>query len=965
MNRFARKRNLRGKEKSSIRHSRRLIKIRSKKLQSANNKLIHLNNLLQDELERRTFDLEINSIRLKKLIEQSNDIILVFSTDGRILFINPYGLKLSGYTREEMIGKHFQELIHPDYLESALKFYRNQLEHKIPATFLELPIVTKRGAVVWLNQQVNFIERDGEIIEFTAISRDITERKKAEKERSNLYLRLKTILYSLNAGLMVEDEHRKVMAVNPEFCRLFNIPYNPEQIIGMDCNYEFMNSYLPYFKHPEKFKNWVKSLLEKNEPVTLEEIEMNDGKTLECSFIPVFEDGEGNFLGRVWYFRDISSRISAEENLRRSEEKYRTLIESMKLGFLEVNANWEVVKVYPYFCKMTGYDKEELLGKRIDDFLIPSAYFPKLQAQKAKRQDGQADIYEIPIIKKNGKNISVLIGGTPIKDPEGTFTGSMGVFVDLTEQKELQKELEIARYEADRARDAEKEFLANMSHEIRNPIHSIIGMTNLLAQTKLDGLQHKYANNIKYASEILLALVSNILDLSKIAEGKMQMTPQVFNFRSVVDAATETIKPRILGKPVSIEIRIDEDIPEEVIGDFTFFNQILLNLLGNAAKFTDEGLIRIEATPEKVCAEDLMISIRITDTGIGIEKEQLLHIFERFNQAGKANKSKQVGTGLGLPICKQLAELHGGCISVESESGQGSIFTVKLLFQKIRPHQQYLSEETDTFIEIPLKDNPTRILVVEDDKLNRFYLESTLEKWGFQYYSCKNGQKALQLLQEEKVDLILMDMRMPVMNGYQTTEALRSMKDNPNCDTPIVAMTASARPDEREKVLKAGMDYHLTKPFSPEQLLHAIHFFSLSRKSRELIKTNPEFQFSDHFNVQELQLWFGNNMDGIKNFFEIFVKNLGTELARLKIACDGNNQDDVGMILHKLKPSFALAGLDDLRSFVEELERKCKTNTDRSELRLLVQDFISQSQVAIEWVQLEIKRIEAYRKKLV
>ncbi len=945
------------REKAARKHAEQLVEGKTLELFYANEELRRLNTALQQDLERQSNTVIRQRERIQQLVNEANDLIYISSPEGYFRYVNPVAIRVTEYSEEELVGQHFSKLVRPDYLDIVKTFYKNQIASK-SASYFEFPIRTKSGQELWLGQKLNLVERDGEIVRLNVIARDITEQKRAEQEISSLYLRLKSLIDNLQAGVLMEDEHRKISILNQRFCDLFQIPIAPDFLIGSDCsNAAEQSKHL--FKNPDEFVSRIEEILQKRTFVLKDEVEMVNGIILERDYVPVFKDGI--YCGHLWYYDDVTERKKTEDQIRRSEEKYRSILENMELGVMEVDVNGVIVKPYPRYCSMVGYEAAELIGKNANEVLLSPEFLPVMEAQDQKRIEGESDVYEVQIVKKDGERLWVLIGGAPIMDENGKVMGSIGIHFDLTEQKKLQRELEIARQEAEKARDAEKEFLANMSHEIRNPIHSVIGMTNLLYDTHLSKEQIEYVKTIKYSSEILMALVSDILDISKIAEGKMELSPQQFNLKELLEAVGKTIEIRLMEKPVIFKADIDETIPEALVGDSTFVNQILLNLLGNAVKFTEQGSVQLQAHLEGEMNDKIWVKFGIKDSGIGIELEKQGGIFERFSQAGKTTKSKYGGTGLGLPITKQLIELQGGTIELQSNIGEGTTFWVRIPFQKASPQANHSKEKNTSNFVLPPETTGLRILIVEDNPINRRYLESILQKWKFSFWSCDDGVEALQVLQREVVDLILMDIRMPNMDGYETTVRLRSLKHNPNHNVPIIALTASALLDEREKVMRAGMNYHLTKPFTPEQLLSTIRLFctKCSKKDAEVNGT-LSFAFSAPFETSDLQDLYGGNLDHALFMFEIFLKNTPQELAALEQAMTQNQLPVIAEIAHKIKPTYKMIGLGHVEALAKELETACTSKISAKKIKDVYHRFYTASQRAIELVSKECKRIKLF-----
>jgi signal transduction histidine kinase/ActR/RegA family two-component response regulator len=383
---------------------------------------------------------------------------------------------------------------------------------------------------------------------------------------------------------------------------------------------------------------------------------------------------------------------------------------------------------------------------------------------------------------------------------------------DITRRKKIQEHLEKAIHEAQDAKQMQEQFLANMSHEIRTPMNGIKGMTELLLDTSLTQKQQELAGTIKSSANNLLVIINDILDFSKIKAGKLNVEKIDFHLKDVLGNAASIFEHRLKKKGLRLHMELSPEIPARLIGDPYRLNQVLINLVGNSIKFTEQGLIHIRVEVQKKTEHTAVLLFTVTDTGIGIDAHSLPHIFDSFSQAGEGGNHRYGGTGLGLTICKQLVHLQGGDITAASTRGKGSAFSFHLPYAY---NDRPAMSETSTPA-VPLNDYTNllagrRFLVAEDNEINQRLIDYVLTKAGGTVQLANNGAQAIDYLRDDKAfDLIIMDLQMPEMDGYETTEYIR--KDL-QMSTPIIAMTATAMAGEHLQCIRSGMNEYMTKPF--------------------------------------------------------------------------------------------------------------------------------------------------------
>jgi len=735
------------------------------------------------------------------------------------------------------------------------------------------------------------------------------------------------LITHLQTAVLLENEFREVVVVNQRFCDLMQIPLVPESLIGQSCQQAAEGAKF-LFLQPDQFVEGIEKCLADRKLVTRQLLYTTDFRVFERDYIPIFSD-QGEYHGHLWQYRDVTEQRNVQEIIRKSEEKYRGIIENMSLGILEVDLHDVIIRAYSRFCELTGYEEAELIGQKASEILLGDEVFRRLVEDQNKiRETGTPGAYEVPIRKKNGEPLWVIVSGAPIFDEDGKVVGSIGIHLDITERKKMEEVLQEARQIAEEARNAEKRFLANMSHEIRTPINAIIGMTHLLSDTDMSEKQKDYLNAIHYSTETLLNLVSDILDISKIDAGEMQVVDQVFQLKDLLQGVLHTFRAQADRKNIRLEFEFDDEIQRSVIGDSTFVTQIVMNLLSNAMKFTENGIVRLEVVLLCVVGDFLMTEFKVIDSGIGMTPQEVEHIFDSFKQGNVEVKSKFGGTGLGLAIVKQLVNLHGGEISVESEKGVGSTFSFTL---PLRDSGIVSSSQRIDLSATEVNWQGKKVLVVEDNPMNLKYLEGLFGKWNVPYAIAETGQQALAQCFSEKFDLILMDIRLPDTDGYQITEEIRSNPNNPNHSAKIIALTATATTEEVEKSVAAGMQGYLPKPYRPDQLKevllqHLVPNTSIDETPLifpETTPTEPVMQMEDP--IEKIILdQFDQQISYARDMIQVFFQAIPPDIEKIQAGILNQDLENIGKLAHKIKPSFAMVGLPEVSAQLQTIESKAR-----------------------------------------
>ena len=726
-----------------------------------------------------------------------------------------------GYQAEEFpsVAKKWHSHVHLDDRAAAAAAFERHLQGESPLYASQHRLLCKDGTYVWVLSRGIITERDaqGQPLIFTGSNTDISELKKAETALEASSRRLSTVISNFQAGLVLEDENRNIVLVNDALCELLRVPTSPAQLIGKAGAWLAEKSKL-YFKNPDQYSSRIATLLDDKKPVAGDVLVTNDGRILQRDFTPIYD--QDRYIGQLWKFEDITVRTKAEEDLKLSEEKYRGIIENMSMGLIEADLQENLLYANESFCEMTGFRSHEFTDSWFSQLQLSSQDLELVESKAGLRQYGIADSYEIAITTKSGAAKWLLMSGAPLYDDAQKLVGTIGICLDVTPQKRLEASLREAKAVAEVSTRVKQDFLANMSHEIRTPMNAILGMSQLLVKTSLDDSQASYLNAIRSSAENLLVIINNILDLSKIEAGRMTVEKIGFSLKEVCAQVEKTLLYKAEEKGLSFISNIADQIPAVLIGDPYRITQILLNLAGNSVKFTDKGAINITcAMVEPPANGEALIEVTVQDTGVGIDAEYLAQIFDDFSQEDSTITRKFGGTGLGLGISKKLVELLGGELAIESQKNEGttSRFTLRL---PVGEDEEAPHKDGGDVSELQHALCGKRILLVEDNVFNRMLAKIFLTNAEMDVTEAENGQVAVTLAQGQRFDLILMDVQMPVMNGYEATAFLRNEL---SFTIPIIALTANAISGEREKCLDAGMNDYLTKPFQEASLIKMVY----------------------------------------------------------------------------------------------------------------------------------------------
>jgi len=770
--------------------------------------------------EKKVFEdrLKESEQLFRVITENAMDVVSLFDAKQKLLYISPAIEKLIGYTKEEIEKTELTSLIHPDDQGRVSQEIMRTVSNRLTYSRYPLRMRNKKGAYIWLevNARRDFDET-GNNIRTVANLRDVNDQVIAEQGLNELNRRFSTLIGNLPGMVYrcLSNENWSMEYMSDGCIELTG--YQPASFYG-----EIPDRTYQGIIHPEDEKmvwDTIIEAIERNEifRILYRIIAANGATKWVWEQGKAVFDEHGEIEALEGFIQDDTERKNALELLRKSEAQLREAQHIARLGSWEFDVEkrtsvwsdemFNIFEIKPTKNHVMPWEKLTSMMHASDLPAVQKA----LNNSIANGSDYDID-YRI-YISSGLKYVNAK--GTPFIGPDKRVFLIRGTVLDITERKLVEERLKKTKEKAEQAVIAKQHFLSNMSHEIRTPMNAVIGMTHLLQQEEPRADQADKLNILKFSAQNLLMLINDILDYSKIEEGKIVWEESNFNIREVLSNLVYSFADKAQEKKIEFIAEADKKIPNVLVGDSARLSQILYNLIGNALKFTEKGHIKVGCELLKKKNENLSIKFSVEDTGIGIPKNKIEMIFGRFNQAYADTNRKFGGTGLGLAITKKLLELQNGELQVQSAIGKGSTFYFVLDF-KVAPQQLSPNTKQSKAVVAPIQKSlkGVRLLLVEDNHVNRMVATKFLNKWDIEPDSVENGAEAVKLLKKQKYDIVLMDLQMPKMDGYEATLKIRKF----NSDVPIIALTASAMMDTRERVLKTGMTDYISKPFNPDDL---------------------------------------------------------------------------------------------------------------------------------------------------
>ena len=891
----------------------------------------HTNIDKQKQLE---FSLKANSNRLSSLIKNLHIAVLLEDENGKVFMVNKQFCNMLNINVPPrlFVGK-----------DSRLLIKKTTLFYKEPEAFIERINKLVEERKISIGEEVHTINNRILLYDFIPIQNDGV---------------FQGILWVLNDATAKIEAAKELETQRKFYEDILN--HIPSDIVVFNPKHEYLYLNPIAIKDPE-LRKWlvgktnVDYCLHKNRPLSIaEERKVVFDKVINSKMLHLWEeklttpdgnveyhlrhmypvlDDKGNVKLIIGYGLNITERKRIEERINQSEKRYRDLFNYSQALICTHDLQGKLLSVNPAICKALDYTKEELIGKKIYDFI------PERGAEDFKNEyleeinDKSIAKGVFSVFHRSGRKIYLLYQNYKLEEP-GADPYVVVFAQDITDRIRAEKELLVAKQLTEEASKAKETFLANMSHEIRTPMHGVIGITGLLAKTNINKEQARYLQMISESANNLLMIVNDVLDLEKIIAGKLELEKISFNVVDKVTTAVESFRYKTEEK--GIWLTYTNGLPKNtvIIGDPFRLTQLLNNFLSNAVKFTPAGGIKVTTKELVRSANNITIEFSVTDSGIGINAQQLQKIFEPYTQANSGISSKYGGTGLGLSICKNLVEMQGGKLRVESEENKGSVFRFEIPYAIMS--EKILEEPQEKEVNFKIL-GIQKVLVAEDVELNQFIAKHIMTSWGFTVDIANNGKEALEMVQKnDNYDIILMDVQMPEMDGLQATAAIRKLNDKQKANIPIIALTANAIRGESDKYLKAGMNDFLFKPFNEKSLFltiskHIHHHMPPVQKDENsnhevnmTIETSSSPSPSRLYDLTDLKKIAGDNDGFINKMISLFVNTMPGYIQVMTEHVEQNNWAEVSKQAHKMKSSIDSMGIKAIKEDIKTIETYAK-----------------------------------------
>ncbi|MEJ8801788.1 PAS domain S-box protein [Pontibacter sp. H249] len=886
--------------------------------------------IIRDTTEERNAAVQVKEKNefIRQVIDTSPSLIFVKNATGQFSLANAECARLFGKSVDEIVSSSASSLYSS---EEEAEFY-STIDKQVIELNTEVRVDEKftmeNGEVMWFNTiKKPLLTNTGEV-QVLGISTNITEQRQA-KQRLQESEELFRLLSENSKDLISLHEPDGRYLYISKACKEL-LGYEPEELIGQ----------MPLdIIHPEdlnlvKSKANVQYLLEHKNVLIQHRLNRKDGteQWVETNLKPIF-NAAGEVSKIQSAVRDITERRKAEEALKASEKKYRDLIKYSRAYFCTHNMQGVLQEVNPYMLEMLGYTTEEMVGHNLISFLPEHHQVNFSIYLKEFRQKNNVEGV-FTVLDKDKEERYLFYKNYKVEEPD-TEPYIICIAQDITDRMHTELELKRAKEAAEESARVKENFLANMSHEIRTPMNGIMGMASLLNKSQLNPVQKNYIKIIQQSADNLLVIINDILDIAKIEAGRLELEEIPFDITDTIKAAYQTLIYKAEEKELIYQLKPLQLEHQILNGDPYRLNQVLLNLLNNAIKFTENGNVTLSSQVLEETEDKLTLEFTVSDTGIGIPPDKMEYIFEGFSQAYSSTTRKYGGSGLGLSICRNLVQMQGGKIWVESEEGNGSAFKFVITYTKYKKGD-FLKPERESIDFTSLKG--TKVLLAEDNEVNIFLAKSIMEGWLFDVDVAYNGREAVELSQKNTYDLILMDIQMPELSGIDATHSIRSNSDKSKSSVPIIALTANALKGDAEKYLSVGMNAYISKPFEEEELYLKIANALLHKlvKSEHIVPTDKQEEVATPleplYDLTMLHKMSRGNEAFIQRAKKLFLSTVPETLDDISQKQLTHDWAGVSAAAHKLKSTIDTLRIEKLKEVIRQIESDAKTQENLEEV---------------------------------
>jgi PAS domain S-box-containing protein len=867
---------------------------------------------IEKELEQRVQQFNSLSQNIPGIIYEYQ-----FKPDGTegIKYVSPSVKKVFGLTSEEF--QNYISYIHADDLDKILVRNRESRKNKTPFSE-EARILIPGKELRWhsISSSYSYTEENGNIV-FTGFMMDVTVRKTVEQKIDEQKKFYEQILNNIPADIAVFNASHEYLFLNPNAIK--DVDLRNWMIGKRDEDYVAKrNKPISILEGRRRIFNRTvetKELQSWEEPVPQPD---GTSKYVLRNMFPV-PGHDGNIKLVIGYGIDITASRKIQQQIIESEKRYRDVIDNSLVIITTHDMQGKFLSVNPIVSKILGYKDSEMIGHSLVDFLSleDKHLFETNYLNKIKDEKSFSGIFRV--LHKNG-NVIYNLFNNYLKEEPGKDPYVIAFAVDITERIVAEKELKLAKKITDELAKTKQNFLANMSHEIRTPLNGIMGMASQLQKTNLNKDQLSLLQTIRSASDNLLVVINDILDLSKMEAGKLSLEKIGFEPRTIIGRAMKVMKHKAEERGLAFTNSFfDTKISDVLIGDPYRLNQILLNLISNAIKFTEKGSVNITCSVIEETDTSQKVRTIVKDTGIGMEEAFVQKLFQKFSQEDESVTRKYGGTGLGMSISKDLVEMMGGKIYVESAKGEGTAVSFEISFTKGTLEDLPKTHDLNTDVKILVGKC---ILIADDNKMNRMVAGAVLKNYGCKLIEAVDGADALEKVKEHNPDIVLMDVQMPEMDGLEATKIIRAEISS---ELPIIALTALAIRGDDDKCKAAGMNDYLTKPYEESQLINMLSKWLGTKQIKEQNEIKPMVSPQSLFSLAKIEALARDNPDFVDEIVDIFIEQAILSMQQMRAAFEIGDLTTVKKVAHRLRASIDNMCIDSLKQEIRDLE----TDADR------------------------------------